>query len=182
MRKIHRHPHQTGLTLMELLCSVIIMVLLLSLAIPGYQNLSEHLQLKTAAETLLGQLQLARMEAIKLNMPVRLDFTINSPTDWCYGLSITDCNCTQLNSCQLNGVEQVISSRHFKNIAINDAKPWNNAASFNPIRGTVNAGGATLYSAHYQIRVLSSDIGRIKICNPNTDPSKPAFSNYPKCN
>lgn len=46
-----------------------------------------------------------------------------------------------------------------------------NNNTFNFRRGTTNAGGATFSTAHYAVRVVFSDIGRIRLCSPNPLPA-----------
>lgn len=171
-----------GLSLLELMLTLTLLTLLLTLATPSYQQLLEQRRLRSAAETLASELQFAKLEAIKTNSVIKVDFTVSHAKSWCYGISTTNCNCRQSYSCQLNGIEHVVSSEEFPNIAINQIQPWNGTATFNPNHGTMNAGGATLYSEHFKIRVTSSDFGRIKICNPNDLSDKADFSGYPKCN
>ncbi len=171
-----------GLSLLELMFSLSLLSVLLTIAVPSYQQLIEQRRLRGAAETLAAELQFAKLEAIKTNTTIKVDFTVNNAQTWCYAVSTTQCNCQQSHACQLNGVERVVQSAAFPNIAINQTQPWNGTATFNPSHGTMNAGGATLYSEHFKIRVTSSDFGRIKICNPSDLSNKSDFSGYPKCN
>jgi len=171
-----------GLSLIELMLTLALLTALLTIAVPSYQQLIEQRRLLGAAETLAAELQFAKLEAIKTNTAIKVNFTVNNAQTWCYGISTARCNCQQSHACQLNGVERVVKSIEFPNIAINQTQPWNGTASFNPSHGTMNAGGATLYSEHFKIRVTSSDFGRIKICNPSDLSNKSDFSGYPKCN
>lgn len=171
-----------GLSLLELMLALALLMLLLTIAIPSYQQLLEQRHLRGAAETLAAELQFAKLEAIKTNTTIKVDFSVNNPQTWCYGVSTSSCNCQKNQACQLNGVERVIRSAEFPNIAINQTQPWNGTATFNPSHGTMNAGGATLYSEHFKIRVTSSDFGQIKICNPSDLNNKSDFGGYPKCN
>ncbi len=172
-----------GLTLIELMITLLICSLALTIALPSFQQLLERERLIAAAETLAGQLQLAKLEALKNNRNVRLSFSVLNNETWCYGLSYSACNCWQANSCQLNGRQFVISHAEFPGISLTGTTtPWSNGAVFEPRRGFVTAGGATLSSAHFQIRVKTSNQGRIRICNDHSLQTKTDLGRYPSCN
>lgn len=175
---------QNGVTLIELMVTVIVLSILAALAIPAYQTMVEKRRLRGAAETLSGELQFAKMESIKTTTPVRIDFTVTDAANWCYGVSTAGCDCTTAGSCTINGAEKVISSADYPNISVDATSaspPWGaGGASFNPLRSTVLAGGATFYSDHFAVRVTTSGIGRIKICNDAGMP-KADFGGYPSC-
>ncbi len=61
-----------GFTLIEMMVTVAIMVILVGLAIPSFQNLIETNRVATRASRLMSVLQLVRIEAIKRNATVRL--------------------------------------------------------------------------------------------------------------
>lgn len=175
---------QKGVTLIELMVTVIVISILAALAIPAYQTMVEKRHLRGAAETLFGELQFAKMESIKTSTSIRIDFTVTDAANWCYGVSTGDCDCTTANSCVINGVEKVIRSSDYSNISVDAtaaSPPWGaGGAAFNPLRSTVTAGGTTFYSDHFAVRVTTSGIGRIKICNDAGMP-KADFGGYPSC-
>lgn len=175
---------QNGVTMVELMITVIVLSILTAIAIPAYQTMIEKRRLRGAAEALYGELQFAKMEAVKTSTPVRVEFTVTNTASWCYGVSTTNCNCTTANSCVINGIEKVIRSSDYPKISLDAtaaSPPWGaGGASFDQVRSTVTAGGATFYSDHFAVRVTTSGIGRIKICNDVGMP-KPDFGGYPSC-
>ena len=84
-----------GLSLIELMLTLALLTALLTIAVPSYQQLIEQRRLRGAAETLAAELQFAKLEAIKTNTTIKVDFTVNNPQTWCYGVSTTRCNCQQ---------------------------------------------------------------------------------------
>lgn len=56
-----------GFTLIELMITLIVMGVLLSIAVPGFQSWMERARIRTAAEGVLNGLQLSRAEGIKRN-------------------------------------------------------------------------------------------------------------------
>lgn len=178
------NSQQHGVTLIELMVTIAVIAILVTTAIPSFIENIEKRKLRGAAETLYAELQFAKMEAIKTNTPVRVDFTVTNASTWCYGVSTSDCDCTTANSCVINGVEKVIRSTDYTNISVDATSaspPWGSGgASFSPLRSSVASGGATFYSDHFAVRVTTSGLGRVKICNATGMP-KADFGGYPSC-
>lgn len=170
-------------SLPELLISMVLMATLLSLAIPSFQRVLERQRLRNAAESLYGQLQLSKVLALKDKQNIRLSFNLIDATHWCYGLSTSGCNCWQANTCLVNGLEHVIKHTEFPGISIaGTTVPWGSGAVFEPRQGNITAGGATLASENFQIRIKTSGQGRIRICNDHSLQTKTDLDVYPVCN
>ena len=58
---------QGGLTLIEVLTSLVLILVVLSLALPSFASLRQQSQVRSAGMMIYGHLQLARSEAIKRN-------------------------------------------------------------------------------------------------------------------
>lgn len=72
---------QWGITLIELMVGLVILSVLLSLAAASYQGWIQNQQIRTAAESILNGLQIARAEAVKNNSNVRFVLCgLNNPT------------------------------------------------------------------------------------------------------
>ena len=78
-----------GFTLIELMVTVTLFALLLALAYPSFANFVRNAQIRTAAESVLNGLQLARAEAIRRNENIQFQLlnTLNGAavtggTDW----------------------------------------------------------------------------------------------------
>lgn len=67
MRRPHRD--ERGFTLIELAVVVVILGLVVGFGVPGYLRFNETLQLKGAAQSIAGQIQLARQKAIASGTP-----------------------------------------------------------------------------------------------------------------
>lgn len=78
MKAVHSHPTpavrsgQRGFTLIELLVTMTVAVVLLSVAVPGFQTISRNNRMTSIANSLVSSAQLARSEAINRNSPVEL--------------------------------------------------------------------------------------------------------------
>jgi type IV fimbrial biogenesis protein FimT len=61
-----------GFTLIELMVGILVASVLLVIAVPSFQNLTLSNRLTTTANDIVGAINTARMEAIKLNAPTQL--------------------------------------------------------------------------------------------------------------
>ncbi|SFG29055.1 type IV fimbrial biogenesis protein FimT [Duganella sp. CF458] len=66
---------QRGVNLIELMIAVSVLGILLALAMPNFSRMVQDAQNRTAAESVLNGLQLARTEALRRNTPVRFSLT-----------------------------------------------------------------------------------------------------------
>lgn len=78
-----------GFTLVELMVTVALFALLFALAYPSYTSFIQNAQIRTAAESVLNGLQLARAEAIRTNSNVQFNLlntssgtAVTGGTDW----------------------------------------------------------------------------------------------------
>lgn len=178
-----------GVTLIELMIVIVITAVLLTFAIPAFQDTIDRNRLKAVTDTLYGDFQFAKTEAIKRNEQIIVDFTTsNGGATWCYGLkpSATSCNCNQTSvsaadACVIDNVLKVVKSTDYSSVSITPAGIVSPAAdfSFDNVRGTVNGGNVTLNSARAkETKVVLSGLGRIRICSTSGTPN---VSGYPVC-
>jgi type IV fimbrial biogenesis protein FimT len=66
---------QRGVTLIELMVGIAILALLLGLGVPSFSLWLQNSQVRSAAESILNGLQLARAEAVSRNTEVRFQLT-----------------------------------------------------------------------------------------------------------
>lgn len=76
------------MTIVEVIIGVAIVALLLSQGVPAFRGWMQNAQIRTAAESILNGLQLARAEAVKNNALVR--FTMGAGAAWTVGCVVTD--------------------------------------------------------------------------------------------
>lgn len=78
---LNRMPWESaGVTLIELMITIALVGILLMLAMPSFNQLLLNAQIRTATESILNGLQLARNEAVRCNVPVQ--FVLGTGTSW----------------------------------------------------------------------------------------------------
>ena len=171
-------PKKTfGFTLIELMITIAVLVILVTLAAPAF-NLAEQRRVIGAAESALDQIQTARSEAIKQGRDIHFVSQIDGNT-WCHGISNTPaCDCTvddktAANACTIvmaGGEAPVLrttSSDDFRNITMTGAQ----SITFNHVRGTVEGNRSDLVITsspnNFEMRVQINPIGRPSVCGTN---------------
>ena len=74
-----------GVTLIELMITITVLGLLITLGFPGYRTWIQNTQIRTAAEAIQSGMQLARAEAVRRNTTVQL--AMGASTDWTVSLA-----------------------------------------------------------------------------------------------
>ena len=157
---------QRGFTLLELMVTVSIIAIVVTIGAPAVLSTQKSMQLKGAIEASYFSFQYARSAAITAGADVTVSMT--SGTDWCVGVSDGgDCDCNTLNSCTINGVEQLVKSSDFKLVTMqNISFGVTNTAVFDGVRGlSIGSAGSTVFSdGNNEARLILSNMGRIRIC------------------
>ena len=85
---------KSGFTLIEMMVVIAIISIVASVAVPSFSSLFDKYRLRGAADALFGDLQAARMEAIRSNSTVYVNFVTGA--NWCYGMKAgSSCDCTK---------------------------------------------------------------------------------------
>ena len=75
-----RHKHLAGFTIVELMLTIAVVAVILSIGVPSFQNLIERNQLTSGINQFISSMSLARSEAIKRNQRVSICPSRNSET------------------------------------------------------------------------------------------------------
>lgn len=148
-----------GFTLVELLITVLVLAILLSVGIPSFNDMLQRTRLKSAAGALYDDLHFARVSAI--GRGARTFVVFSTGTNWCWGLSDSNaaCDCNTANSCTVAGQQKVVRSTEFNSVALTDLSVNGGVSyfAFDPRRGSPEDTGGTLRS------------GSVAFVNPNAD-------------
>lgn len=180
-----------GFTLLELIVTMAIVGIIVTIGIPSFNNTIDKNRLKGAAETLASQFQNARLEAIKRNATVLVDFNWTSATNWCYGLQeAVNCDCTiaddtNANFCDLGrflstdfgDVEMVASPVFSGPVDFTTFEPRRGMAT--ETDGTARDGTVNFESGLGSlVNVDMSVQGRARLCSPA---GAGHIGDYPQC-
>ena len=172
-----RSPQQ-GMTLIEVLISMAVLVLLIALGAPSFFEWTQNQQIRTAAEAAINGLQVARSEAIRRNLPVKVVF------------STTDSGWAVTESSSGTAIQSRSGSEGTANAVFTITPSGATTVTFNALGGvTTNAdassaitqldvsssSAALATAAARPLRILVAGGGSIRMCDPastiaTTDP------------
>jgi type IV fimbrial biogenesis protein FimT len=182
----------SGFTLLELLIVLVVIAVLLAVAIPAYNGIQDRARLKSAAQSLVGDLDYLRTDAARRDHGSRVSLVFNrlDAGQWCYGITAgDDCDCTISDpnaalACALpfGGSKRmrVVRSDDFRSRVLlgSPSFPSNTggrpATYFSAVRGLSQAGTVAFTAADRTIEVQLTALGRIVICSPSA-------MGYPEC-
>lgn len=167
-----------GFTLIELMVTIAVAAVVLSIVVPSFGSMIDRSRLRNAAEQLRSDLAVARSEALRRGRPVVVSFTRSGDgATWCYGMTLNNsCDCTATTgttACFLDGdasapVLRTVSSAQYRGISLAATPFASGNLSFNNVRQTVAAGGASFVGANsLTLRVVASGQGRMRLCTPS---------------
>jgi len=164
-----------GFTLVELMITLVIVAIGLSLALPTWTTFVEKRRITAAAEEIVSMMSYVQSEAIKRNEITTLSWnsTGGHSKNWCIGatLGTTACDCTETDTtasdyCAIDGTSYRLVQGNFTDI--NDEFLHTNgnlksdSLSFDPIRGiltNVSAALATEIAANDYLYYMHSGKG-----------------------
>ncbi len=176
---------QQGVTIFELMITLIVAAILLSIAVPSFSNLFDKNRVKGAAEELTAQIQFARSEAISRGMNVSVALR-NDGGNWCIGVdeeedgdSTPGCDCGTDDDCQVNGLERVTEGSEFGGVAVSSG---DDTVTFEGTRGLPTGGVSTDFEFSSDqgkgLNVSVNQIGRARLCSPAGSTN---LWEYPEC-
>lgn len=174
---------QQGFTLIEMMIVLAIVAVLLSIAVPSFNNFFEKNRLKRAAEAVYGLVANAKSESTIRDADMSV--TINAGT-WCVGYAAAaNCNCTLSNpsaagACAVpvagTDVLKAVSGSDFSDVTL--ATNYGASVTFNRLRGTAPGGTLNFVSGNWKLDLVISNEGRMRLCAPA---SATATMGYPSC-
>lgn len=105
------------MTLLELMFSIFVASILLTIAVPSFDWLMEKERLKGAAVRLAAETRQARAEAQSTGDSITV--TVVAGEHWCIGLSDAGvCNCKTQGACRIHGAPREVAGTSFKGISV----------------------------------------------------------------
>lgn len=163
---------QRGVSLVEVMIVVSIMVILLGTAVPSLQEFIEHRRLEGRALELVTDIHYVRSEAVARNRGVRISFGSDSGGT-CYVLhtgDAGDCVCSSAGTAQCSDA----SSSVIKSVGLATGfgvRLQANVSSmlFDPVHGTTTPTGSINFTTNSgkTIRHVVNILGRTRTCSPD---------------
>jgi type IV fimbrial biogenesis protein FimT len=159
---------QSGVTLIELLVGVTIMMIIIALAVPSYSTWIQNSRLRNGAEAVVNGLQLARAEAVRRNANVNFTLTgAGNTSAWAVGCANVTANCPA--TIQLHSVGDG-SSAAVSLTMIAGANPvtFTNLGRISTAATSWDVDNADLSAANSRnLRIVVSAGGTVRMCDPN---------------
>ena len=178
-----------GFTLIELVVTMTVFAILAVIAVPSFVDYVARSRLRSAAESLVNQLALARSEAVRLHRNVLVTFNTGVGT-WCSGgrqydpggtvgitvadADATSCDCTTAAGqalCLVNGSPSLVTS--VDHSAVEAVAVTTGTFQFDRNVGVIKnlgTGDMTLRSStrpsRYELKIVVSPLGHARICVP----------------
>ena len=179
---ISRHR---GFSLIEVMMSVVLIAIGMTLALPSYRDMVEKRQVTNGAEQLATFINAAQGAAMKTNKEVWVSWTQVSESEWCIGANEDSaCDCTVDDACQIKDATFVIdnSSAGDRDLlhAINGGGD-DNAYGFDPVRGLMLNLNDSLElelrsnSEQFRLNLQVNNTGRVVLCSDSADHAIPGY-------
>lgn len=154
-----KHNNHSGFTFIELLVSLMVLMILVSVSVSNYGTVFGQQALVQKTEHLYHFLRLAQTQAIKDNQQIYVHFCQDGDS-WKMVMS----DSSAVDSCLLNG-EQLTDG---KKLLVDEISFVANKVTYKPMRFGINAGTVTLRdSSGSKLSVIQSNI-RLRICSPGS--------------
>lgn len=180
MQVKRKPPIQRGLTLIELLATLVLIGTLLSLAAPSLHTLVQQRRLDGAVQTYLSQLHWARLQAVALNQPVYIGFG-QTPTGSCYLFYTGErdrCSCGASGSTCADGARLLLSTDLPQGSGVSVGTGTKSSITVDALRGTVTPTFVATFTARggHTVQASTSVMGRTRTCSP-----APGVPGWPAC-
>jgi len=167
---------QQGFTLIEAMITIAIVAILLSIAVPSFNDFFEKNRLKRAAEEVYGLVSKAKAESVIRDAD--LSVSIDTANPWCVGYAVTSVasDCCNAGACTVPvagvDVTQQIDGATFTGVTITGTGAFlgGGNTSFERVRGAAAAGSVVMTTpGGWGLNVVVSSRGRVRICGPNAN-------------
>ena len=168
---------QAGVTLIELMTSLSVIAVLLTLSVPSFSDFVTKREIAGTANLVASFFETVKMESIKRHEFISVSYkkAANGP-EWCLGAVVgkdTACDCMSITAeCLIDSAPMILSNDSYTQFSGMLAGLENGMISYDPIRGVLTdpAATATITLQHseedYQVKVSINATGRVSKCTP----------------
>ncbi|NLJ92208.1 MAG: type IV pilin [Aeromonadales bacterium] len=153
---------QGGITLIELLGALLLVLVVVSLALPSFASLRQQSQVRSAGMAVYAHLQLARSEAIKRNRDITLCFSGSATSGWQYHIN----ELAHASDCESETLATLVSltSEQHPRVLLTMAYP-EPYLIFKPRRATLTAGHIKVAQQAWAVKIITWNNGIIRTCS-----------------
>ena len=189
---ISRHR---GFSLIEVLMSIVLIAIGISLALPSYRDMVEKRQVTNGAEQLASFINSAQGAAMKTNQDLWVRWDRKTDAEWCIGASTeSNCTCAEANSCMVGGEEYVIDNSRAtdRDLFYSFSGGENNSYRIDQVRGVVTDSEKNIIgrdsfpvfklkspSGDFRLNLIVNSTGRVILCSDDSEHSVPGYEPCP---
>lgn len=164
---------QQGMTLIELTIGLAVLAILIAASAPGFLAWIQNTQIRTATESMLNGLQMARTEAARRN--ARVVFTLGDGSSWTVGCANVTAECPDV-------IQSRVSGEGSSNVTVTVTPVNSSQVTFNGMGFVVANADAVAAITQVEadvptsilaaedsrnLRIVISSGGQILMCDPN---------------
>lgn len=187
-----RVANTKGFTLVELMVTLAVLAILVTLSIPTFNDFRQRSALRGAADQVVSFIGDARFEALRRNSDVKIGFVTNPSGAFCIGAATTtvpgddaSCDCFTAGSCDVSAYPD--DQAQWKGVRFpslptigNDDTDASGVIVIDPKRANLTEAGdvgrislqSPTGSQDYRVDVVVDRNGRATACQPAAAPSK----------
>lgn len=177
-----------GFTLIELMVTLAVLAILMTLATPSFSDFFQRYRLRGAADKVVNVLASARAEAVMRNRDVIVNFK-GAGSNWCVGAksaaapatagdpvgNAVSCDCGVANSCKVaDDRELVVLASQVNGVSISalpaDLTFSRRTGATDPV-GTTSTTTLASPNGQFKLRLDVSPLGRTTLCVPSGQPA-----------
>lgn len=175
----------SGFTLVELLVTLAVLAIVLAIAVPNMSGFIAKQRVSRLSDTLVSNLQFARLEAIKYNQKVCLAVNPDTSTYLKLTRKSIDCDCSTSTGTCAGQSSYELSKTEISPTTLSSFSTELNNAYIDPVRGiwTFSSNQFTdksfdISNSDKQLRLKLRFNGQMQLCNPV---SSKKVGGYPAC-
>jgi prepilin-type N-terminal cleavage/methylation domain-containing protein len=189
-----RRGNAYGVTLVELMITLAVAAILITLATPSLMDFIDKNRVKGVAEGVASTFNDARSSSVKRGRDIAVAFG-GTTTAWCVGANAaaepanagdaipaaSACDCTNSAQCLVGGQRRAFETTEIQSVSI-DALPssitYDSRLGTLPLGSTLPTVTFTSPKGKYDLQLTLTPLGQTKLCVPA---NKPVISGYPSC-
>ena len=169
---------QAGVTLSELLTTVSVITVLLSMSAPSYSEFIVKRKVAGSADLITAFFENVKWEAVKRNQFASVTYKkADDGTSWCLGAVLgkeAACDCmAETPTCQIDSLPVVLSNESFAHFNDLIASFNTGTISYDPVRGILTdpEGSITMQIEHstedFRVDISVNAVGSVSKCTPS---------------